>query len=429
MLMPLVVALSLAAPSTIRADDPPIQLWIDPDHALVRGDRVRVHVRAAEDAYVVVLRVDAEGRVRALFPLDPGDDDFVRGGERQEVRGRSNREAFFIDERKGGGTVLAAAAKSPFKFDEFVRGDHWDYRVLASDQARDDPEAVLLDIVRRMAGDEHFDYDVATYTVMDVAQRPYGYRPYGFGYGAFGYGGYGYRGYGYGGYGFGLGFGSPFYYCDPFFDSFCDPFFYGYGYDPFYYGGLRYGYCWWCGPRVYAYSNNWYRPAARQGFLARFRQTRPSSPPFVLPSNPVTRRSVPPAIITRPPVEERPRDVRPADRPPERRAPNKEARPADRPSERRGPDRAAPPRDGGGRSNGGQARPRTDTKNHMDFFPQRSFSSPPRSMSGSRPDYSPRSGSSWGGSRGGGGGGGGSMRSMTRGGGGGSRSGGGGRHR
>ncbi len=415
MLIPLVVALSLAAPSTIRADDPPIQVWIDPDHALVRGDRVRVHVRTAEDAYVVVLRVDAEGRVRALFPLDPGDDDFVRGGERQEVRGRSNREAFFIDEREGGGTVLAAAAKSPFKFDEFVRGDHWDYRVLASDQARDDPEAALLDIVRRMAGDEHFDYDVATYTVMDVALRPYGYRPYGFGYGAFGYGGYGY-----GRYGFGLGFGSPFYYCDPFFDSFCDPFFYGYGYDPFYYGGLRYGYCWWCGPRVYAYSPNVFRPSSRQGFLARFRERRASGPPFVLPSNPVTRRPVP-AIITRPPVEERPRDVRSADRPPERRAPNKEARPAARPSERRGPDRAAPPRDAGarGRSNGGQARPRTDTKNHMDFFPQRSFSSPSRSMSESRPSFSPRSSS----------GGGGFMRSMTRGGGGGGRSGGGGRHR
>src|SRR6266571_5656895 len=196
MLIPLVVALSLLLTSPIRADDPPVHLWIDPDRSLVQGDRVRVHVRTAEDAYVVVLRVDAEGRVRALFPLDPGEDDFVRGGERQEVRGRSNREAFFIDEREGGGTVLAAAAKSPFKCDEFVRGDHWDYRVLASDQAGDDPEAALLDIVRRMAGDQHFDYDVATYTVMDVAQRPYGSGYGAFGYGAFGYGGYGYRGYG-----------------------------------------------------------------------------------------------------------------------------------------------------------------------------------------------------------------------------------------
>src|SRR5436309_2017287 len=64
MLIPLVVALSLAAPSTIRADDPPVQLWIDPDHALVRGDRVRVHVRTAEDAYVVVLV-----RIRLLLVL------------------------------------------------------------------------------------------------------------------------------------------------------------------------------------------------------------------------------------------------------------------------------------------------------------------------------------------------------------------------
>jgi len=410
MLIPLVVALSLAAPSTIRADDPPVQVWIDPDHALVRGDRVRVHVRTAEDAYVVVLRVDAEGRVRALFPLDPGDDDFMRGGQRREVLGRSDRQAFFIDEREGGGTVLAAAAKSPFKFDEFVRGDHWDYRVLASDQARDDPEAALLDIVRRMAGDQHFDYDVATYTVMDVAMRPYGYRPYGFGYG----------GYGYGGYGFSLGFGPSFYYCDPFFDSFCDPFFYRSGYDPFYYGGLGYGYCWWCVPRVFVYSPRFYGSSSHPGFLARFRQTRPVSPPFVLPSNPVTRRDPsPPAVVTRPPVVEAPRDVRPADRPPERRAPRgADARPADRPPERRAPpDRAAPRSEG--RSNGGQARPRSDGRSHMDFFPQHSFGAP---SSFSRPSFG-------GGSRSGGWGG--SMRSMTRSGGGGSRSGGGGggRHR
>src|SRR5205809_1967826 len=244
MLIPLVVALSLAAPSTIRADDPPVQVWIDPGHALVRGDRVRVHVRTAEDAYVVVLGVDAEGRVRALFPLDPGDDDFMGGGQRREVLGRSDRQAFFIDEREGGGTVLAAAAKSPFKFDEFVRGDHWDYRVLASDQARDDPEAALLDIVRRMAGDQHFDYDGATYTVMDVAMRPYGYRPYGFGYG----------GYGNGGFGVSLGVGPFFFYLGPLFGSFFGPVFYPPGVDPFFFGGGRLGGCLVVVPAVVVFS-------------------------------------------------------------------------------------------------------------------------------------------------------------------------------
>src|SRR5438445_10282882 len=99
MLIALVVALSLTTPAPVRADDPPVQVWIDPSGSLVQGDRVRVHVRTAQDAYVVVLRVDGEGRVRALFPLDPGEDDFVRGGRNVEVRGRSDREAFLSTSR------------------------------------------------------------------------------------------------------------------------------------------------------------------------------------------------------------------------------------------------------------------------------------------------------------------------------------------
>jgi len=112
MLLPLAVALSLTAPtaSAVRADDPPVQIWIDPAGSLMQGDRVRVHVRTAQDAYVVVLRVDGDGRVRALFPLDPSDDDFARGGDKFEVRGRGDRDAFFVDERDGTGQHLRAAA-------------------------------------------------------------------------------------------------------------------------------------------------------------------------------------------------------------------------------------------------------------------------------------------------------------------------------
>ena len=411
MLLPLAVVLSLTAPtaSAVRADDPPVQIWIDPAGSLMQGDRVRVHVRTAQDAYIVVLRVDGDGRVRALFPRDPSDDDFARGGDKFEVRGRGDREAFFVDERDGSGAVLVAAAKSPFKFDEFVRGDHWDYRTLASDQARSDPETALVDLVRRMAGDQHFDYDIVSYTVGDIAYQSYRSRPY-----------YGYGDYGYGGYGF--GFGRPAFYCDPFFDFYCDSFAYGYGYDPFYYGGLRYGYCWWCAPRVFVFSRTVFAPN-HPGFLSRFRNTRASGPPFVLPSNPVTRRPLP-AVVTRPPVENPPSNARPADRPPDRRAgdakpsnrPTRDARPADRPSDRR----ATPSRGGDNRSGGGQARPRNDSgRNHMSFFPERSarsFSAPSRSFSSpsrsfSVPSFSSRSGS-----------GGGTFRSMTR-------SNGGGRHR
>src|SRR5881398_3754966 len=95
------------ASDAIRSDDPPIKLSLNQDNYFQRGDRARVKVRTAEDGYVVVLRSDAQGRVRVLFPLDPSDDDFVRGGKTLEVRGRGDREAFYID-GDGSGVVLAA---------------------------------------------------------------------------------------------------------------------------------------------------------------------------------------------------------------------------------------------------------------------------------------------------------------------------------
>ena len=43
------------------------------------GDRARVYVRAAQDGYLVILHADPAGRVRVIFPLDPSDDNFIRG--------------------------------------------------------------------------------------------------------------------------------------------------------------------------------------------------------------------------------------------------------------------------------------------------------------------------------------------------------------
>src|SRR6059058_4202591 len=233
MVLALMVSLLASAPpdpaSALRSDDPPIKVSLNQDNYFERGDRARVKVRTAEDGYVVVLRSDAQGRVRVLFPLDPTGDDFVRGGHTIELRGRGDREAFYVDDSDGSGLVLAARSAAPFKFDGFVRGDHWDYRVLTAREAGDDKEQALLDIVQRMSPDGHFDYDVAQYSVASVDSYYSGYNHYyspfgmrvGFGYGY----GYGWPYYGYGAY-------SSCY--DPFF---YDPFFYGPYYRPFIYTG------------------------------------------------------------------------------------------------------------------------------------------------------------------------------------------------
>ncbi len=252
MLLPLL--LSLTGPAVAQqADDPPVRIEINHEQ-FTRGDRARVYVEAAADGHLVVLHADPDGRIRVLFPLDPSDDDFVRGSRKVEIRGRSDRDAFFVDARDGSGTVVAVLSPDPLTFDAFVRNDHWDYRSLgptSEDQGRD-PLASLLDVARRMAGDRHFEYDVATYVVGDRIASRYGYGSDYYGFGGYGFGSP-YR------YSFGVGFGYPWGYdpfCyDPFWGWSCGVRFGGFGYySPYYYSPYYYG-------RTYpgAYARAWPR--------------------------------------------------------------------------------------------------------------------------------------------------------------------------
>src|SRR4029077_7352322 len=101
MMLALIVTLAgLPAPNAViaavRSDDPPVKVWLNNDNYFRRGDKARVNVQLADAACLGVLRGDTDGRVRVLFPLDPTDDAFVRGNETIEVRGRGDREAFYV---------------------------------------------------------------------------------------------------------------------------------------------------------------------------------------------------------------------------------------------------------------------------------------------------------------------------------------------
>ncbi len=232
--------------STVVGDDPAVRLWISDDRRFVPGDDAKVQVRTRDDGYLLVLHVDTDGHLRVLFPLDPRDDDFVRGGRKYEIRGRGGHEAFTADSRTGQGTVYAAVSSDPFKFDGYVLGDHWDYRALAPQRLSSQPENDLNELVRHMSQDD-FDYDILTYDVLDrVAysnySSPYYTTPYYSGYydSCFSCG-YGYRS----GFSIGLSFGRPFRraFYDPFYDPFFyDPYYYPAYYTPFYYPRVYYPY-------------------------------------------------------------------------------------------------------------------------------------------------------------------------------------------
>jgi Domain of unknown function (DUF4384) len=248
LLLPLLSVGNPAVGTAAVKDDPPIQLWISNDRRFLPGERAKVQVRTEADGYLLVLHVDPDGYLRVLFPLDPDKDSFVRGGKKYEVRGRGDRQAFEAD-GKGRGTVYAAVSKEPYRFDNFVIGDHWDYRAMAPSRLSSNPEPELNELVRRMAlGD--FDYDILSYDVVERAAYASDYYHYN----SVHYDPWCYRcgRYLYGSpFGVSIVFGRPYrrYYYDPYYYAY-DPFYNPFFYDPYYYRAAYY-------PR-YVYPHRYY---------------------------------------------------------------------------------------------------------------------------------------------------------------------------
>lgn len=239
MLLQLLLALAPLAPLAGRTDDPPVRLRLSHEQFQV-GDRGRIYFKTDRDGYVVILHADPQGRVRVLFPIDPTEDNFVRGGKQVELRSRSDRDALQID-ASGTGTVLALYSADAFVFDELTRNGHWDFAALGGpdESVKNDPLAGLLEIANNMARDHQFDYDVATYAV--DADRYASGDGYGYGHSHFG---------------IGLAFGYPYYSPIGFF-----PFWgwYGFGY------GYGYGY-----PYSYGYGYPVYHPYAPFAYTGGF---------------------------------------------------------------------------------------------------------------------------------------------------------------
>jgi|SRR5579859_930103 len=154
---------------------PKVEVWTDNGNDPYRsGDAVNIHIQSDQDAYVTVLRVDTDGRVRVLFPREPWEDNFVRGTREYEVQGASSSNAFTIDDSPGVGYVFAVASADPFVYDPIETGDHWDYRTIADGRVRGDPYVALTDLAQRIVqnGNTDWDYDLVPYYVQQHYDYP-----------------------------------------------------------------------------------------------------------------------------------------------------------------------------------------------------------------------------------------------------------------
>ncbi|MBI4421235.1 MAG: DUF4384 domain-containing protein, partial [Gemmatimonadetes bacterium] len=154
---------------------PYIELWTNHDDVFRRGEQVRLYFRTSQNAYVTILRIDTDGRVRVLFPIEPWEDNYARGGERYEVRSYGDRYAFVVDDYPGEGYVFGVSSLDPFDYSALVRGDHWDYRVMAAGgRVTGDPYVALTDLVDRIvpANYTSYSYDVLPYYVDQRHEYP-----------------------------------------------------------------------------------------------------------------------------------------------------------------------------------------------------------------------------------------------------------------
>ena len=219
--------------------------------------RVDATFHMYDDAYVIVGHLDAAGRMKIVFPTNPGDDGFVRGDKIYHVPAffagftdeygwrysdyyyRGHSTASRRDSYDAGiGYVFVIASWRPMRLDRIADGDRWQTYNVSDVSYMTDPREAIEEIGSLIAGDNREAYTIeyahytttnyGTYTMADFDavnsgcygyQSSFGFRPmgslffapmdfmgYGFGYGP---GGCGQSYYGYG-YPYAYAYGYPY---------------------------------------------------------------------------------------------------------------------------------------------------------------------------------------------------------------------------
>ena len=165
-------ASAAAPPGPPAAQTPYIALSAGDRDFFTSGDRVQVSFRSATDGYVMVFRVDTDGRIRVLFPRHPGDENYVRGGQTHL------EDAFAVDEYPGVGYLFAIVSLDRLDYGAWVQGDRWSFNSVAPrGRISGDPYVALADLEQQLLprGYGAYAHDVLPYL---VAGSPAAYSEY-----------------------------------------------------------------------------------------------------------------------------------------------------------------------------------------------------------------------------------------------------------
>lgn len=154
-----------------------VQVWHPQDQdeePYRRGESFELYFETNADAYVVIYRIDVDGRAEVLWPTSRYDDGFVYGNHTYTLPRPGSPNRLTAGRRKGVEYVQAIASELPFdlrnlsidfRFDLGERGDY-DYVVAG------DPFLAVNDINFAITGlDEDVDYVVTDWSHLYVESR------------------------------------------------------------------------------------------------------------------------------------------------------------------------------------------------------------------------------------------------------------------
>jgi hypothetical protein len=147
MIPSLAVMVGLLAQAPTRAPEP-VRVW--------RVDST-VYVTLREPGHVVLLHVDAIGRIRVLFPLAPDDSTSISGDAPVALSLPPTAQG-------NPSTFVAVRSRLAFEFAALRAGSGWNYHdALLLQPTGGDPLAALLEIADRVTDGRPYDYGVAEY--------------------------------------------------------------------------------------------------------------------------------------------------------------------------------------------------------------------------------------------------------------------------
>lgn len=153
-------------------DAPAVRLYFENSRSLVFGQTARVRFRVDKDAYVMVGRIDSDGRMTILFPYSRFTRAYVKGGEETFVRSRRGGTgySFAAYEPWGIGFVFAIASYEPMDFSRFKTGDFASAEGTMTQLARryhGNPQRIIERLAPWVLFDPGtpYDYDFVNYSV------------------------------------------------------------------------------------------------------------------------------------------------------------------------------------------------------------------------------------------------------------------------